>query len=172
MISRSVEKPVEAMKLSLSVLHLLTFGILLQVYKTVNFFLIPAGTLWHSCNDSQISTWYIGMVETSQTEGPFARVFLLLWSNLGVVRNFRIFLKSVFPTKKGGGGGKGVLAKYELEKVWLAYQSMCIHCNARGRHESRRVHSASWRSIYTRSELSFSKRSFYFQARKKLKVRQ
>ena len=58
---------------------------------------------------------------------------------------------------------------YELEKVWLAYQSMCIHCNARGRHESRRARSASWRSINTRSELTFSKRSFYFWARKKLK---
>ena len=46
---------------------------------------------------------------------------------------------------------------------------MCIHCDARGRHESRRAHSASWRSIYTRSELSFSKRSFYFSARKHLK---
>ena len=47
---------------------------------------------------------------------------------------------------------------------------MCIHCNARGRHESPcRAHSASWRSIYTRSELSFWKRSFYFSARKKLK---
>ena len=46
---------------------------------------------------------------------------------------------------------------------------MCIHCNARGRHESRRTHSASWRSIYTRSELSFWKRGFYFSARKKLK---
>ena len=55
-------------------------GILLQIYKTANFSLIPAATLWHSCNDSQISTWYIGMVESSQTEGPFARVFLLLWS--------------------------------------------------------------------------------------------
>ena len=86
-------------------------------------------------------------------------------TRLGVVRNFRNFFKSVFPTKRG----EGVLAKYELEKVWLAYQSMCIHCNARGRHESRRAHSASWRSIYTRSELSFSKRSFYFSARKKLK---
>ena len=32
-------------------------------------------------------------------------------------------------------GGGGVLAKYEIEKVWLArmaYQSMCIHCHARG----------------------------------------
>ena len=46
---------------------------------------------------------------------------------------------------------------------------MCIHCNARGRHESRRAHSASWRSIYTRSKLSFWKRIFYFSARKKLK---
>ena len=55
---------------------------------------------------------------------------------LGVIRNFQNNFKSVFPTKKGGGGG---LAKYELEKVWLAYQSMCIHCNARGRHESRRA---------------------------------
>ena len=32
---------------------------------------------------------------------------------LGVVRNFRNFFKSVFPTKRG----EGVLAKYELEKV-------------------------------------------------------
>ena len=79
---------------------------------------------------------------------------------------FEIFLKSVFPTKRG----EGVLSEYELEKVWLAYQSMCIHCNARGRHESRPAHSASWRLIYgTRSELSFWKRSFYFSARKKLK---
>ena len=46
---------------------------------------------------------------------------------------------------------------------------MCIHCNARGRHESRLAHSASWRSIHTRSELSSWKRSFYFSARKKLK---
>ena len=38
-------------------------------------------------------------------------VFALL--GLGVVRNFRIFFKSVFPTKRG----EGVLAKYELEKV-------------------------------------------------------
>ena len=34
-------------------------------------------------------------------------------SSLGVVRNFRKFLKSLFPTKRG----EGVLTKYELEKV-------------------------------------------------------
>ena len=36
-----------------------------------------------------------------------------IFLDLGVVRNFRIFFKSVFPTKRG----EGVLAKYELEKV-------------------------------------------------------
>ena len=35
--------------------------------------------------------------------------------------------------------GEGVLAKYELEKVWLVYQSMRVQCNARGRLESRRA---------------------------------
>ena len=46
---------------------------------------------------------------------------------------------------------------------------MCIHCNAWGRHESRRARSASWRSIYTRSELSISKRSFLLLGQKKVK---
>ena len=38
--------------------------------------------------------------------------FIKSQMSLGVVRNFRIFFKSVFPTKRG----EGVLAKYELEK--------------------------------------------------------
>ena len=44
---------------------------------------------------------------------PVFSVVLKNLSVLGVVRNFRNFFKSVFPTKRG----EGVLAKYELEKV-------------------------------------------------------
>ena len=90
-----------------------------------------------------------------QTTPPLQQVS---WQCKGSSVIFEFFLNPYSQRK----GGRGVLAKYELEKVWLAYESMCIHCNARSRHESRRARSSSWRSIYTRSELSFSKRSFYF----------
>ena len=64
------------------------------------------------------------------------------------------------------------MAKYELEKNWLAYQSMCIHCNARGRHESRldgHILLREDRSTRAQNWASRRSRSFYFSARKKLK---